>query len=70
MPTLEQINQFCRINAGYSTAKRTHPENGSLYLDGFLHLYNLPFAILQAERTRLIRKGYTSKRIKIKYKDF
>ena len=64
---MDDRTMFGRVNAGYSVAKRVIPENGDLYLDGFLHLCNLPFAILQSERTKLIRKGYAKKRIKITY---
>jgi hypothetical protein len=67
MPTQEQIKQFARHKAGYSIAKKTPPENGDLYLDGQLYKNNLPFALLQYERRKLLREGYTSKRIKIKY---
>jgi len=67
MPTPEQIKKFGRINAGYSTGKRTHPENGDLFLDGILYKHNLPFALLQFEKRKLKEQGYISKRIKIRY---
>ena len=59
--------KYGRHKAGYPTGKRIKPTHGDLYLDGFLHLTNLPLALLQSERTKLLRKGYFKKRIKIKY---
>lgn len=67
---MDEKVKFGRINAGYSVAKRTHPENGDLYLDGVMFKNNLPFALLQYEKRKLMQQGYTSKRIEIKYKSF
>ena len=71
MATLEQQKQFGRMNAGYTSIMphvQDKPTNGSLYIDGYLHLYNLPFALLQAKKSELIRKGFNRDRLKIKYK--
>jgi len=67
---MDEKTKFGRINAGYSIAKRTHPENGDLYLDGERLHHDLPFALLQYEKRKLMQQGYTSKRIEIKYKSF
>lgn len=58
--------KFGRDNAGYTTKKVTQ-KNGDLFLDGKLFRSNLPFAILQRERSQLLKSGYTSKRVKLKY---
>ena len=71
MPTEQMKKEFGRMNAGYTSAnpqkKQNKTSNGSLWLDGYLHLYNLPFPILQAEKRKLMNNGYTSKRIRIGY---
>jgi len=67
MLTDEQLKQFGKHKAGYSTGKKVIRTNGDLYLDGIKHLNNLPFPILQKERKKLLMQGYISKRIKIKY---
>jgi len=59
--------KFGKHKAGYSIAKRIRPENGDLYLDGVKLKNNLPFALLQVEKAKLMKQGYTSKRIKIEY---
>ena len=73
MISQQQYKRFGRVKAGYCSInapkKQNKPTNGSLWLDGYLHLYNLPFALLQAKKMDLIRKGYTSKRIRIGYND-
>ena len=67
MITQDQLTKFGRDKAGYSYTKAKKPENGDLYLDGKRLFFNLPFALLQSEKRKLILSGYTSKRIKIKY---
>jgi hypothetical protein len=64
---MDERTKFGRVNAGYYVGKKTRPENGDIYLDGVKFLNNLPFAILQSEKRKLLAQGYTSKRIKIKY---
>ena len=70
MPTDDMKREFGRMNAGYSSGSKPSPNkstNGSLWIDGYIHLYNLPFAILQAEKKKLINMGYNPKRIRIGY---
>lgn len=73
MISQEQYKKFGRVKAGYCSInepkKRIKPTNGSMWLDGYLFLYNLPFALLNAKKRELIRKGYTSKRIRIGYNE-
>jgi len=64
---MNEFVKFGRHKAGYSIAKKKRPENGDLYLDGVKFRNNLPFALLQVEKAKLMKQGYTSKRIKIKY---
>lgn len=67
MITDKEKREFGRMKAGYSNARKIKQSNGSLWLDGYLHLYNLPFPILQTEKKRLMGIGYNSNRIKIGY---
>lgn len=71
MISKEQYKIFGKVSAGYCSIeqpkKRNKPSNGSMWVDGYLFLYNLPFALLNAKKRELMNKGYTSKRIKIGY---
>ena len=58
--------QFGRDKAGYTTKKVTQ-KFGDLFLDGYLHVSNKPFRLLQYFKKKLLSEGYTSNRIKIKY---
>lgn len=65
---MDKQTAFGRDKAGYSNKERVVTNKyGDLYLDGILFMSNLPFALLQYERVKLIRQGFTSKRINIKY---
>ena len=63
---MDILTKFGRDKAGYTEKKVTQTQ-GDLYLDGVRTKNNLPFALLQCERKKLLRSGYTSKRVKIKY---
>ena len=64
MKTKEQ--QFGFDKAGYTVRKVTQ-QFGDLFLDGRPYANNKPFIILQYMKKQLLKEGYTSKRIKIKY---
>lgn len=65
---MDSLTKFGRDKAGYSNKERVVTNKfGDLYLDGVLFRANLPFALLQYERVKLIRQGFTSKRVTIKY---
>ena len=64
MKTKEQ--QFGFDKAGYVKRKVTQ-QFGDLFLDGRTYANNKPFRILQYMKKQLLKEGYTSKRIKIKY---
>jgi hypothetical protein len=59
---------FGKDKAGYAYKMKPKPETGSIYLDGKLYKADLPFALLQFHKRKLLQMGYISKRIKIKYK--
>ena len=64
----EEKRNFGRVNAGYtSIVPEKKATNGSLYIDGYLFLFDLPFPLLQEKKKELIRKGYFAHRIKISY---
>jgi len=63
---MDNLTKFGRDKAGYASKKVTQ-KNGDLFLDGKLFRSNLPFAILQREKSKLLKSGYTSKRVKLKY---
>jgi len=67
MLTDKQKIDFGKHKAGYTFTKAKKPNNGNLYVDGVKFLNNLPFPILQKERSRLLQKGYAKSRIKITY---
>lgn len=67
MITLQQNRKFGRDKAGYSTQPTQKPKYGDLYLDGSKIQNNKPFPLLQSLRQQLLKQGYTSKRIAIKY---
>lgn len=65
---MDSLTKFGRDKAGYSNKERIVTNKyGDLYLDGVRIKNNLPFALLQSERVKLIRQGFTSKRVTIKY---
>lgn len=67
MTTHEMNLKFGRDKAGYTTKPHPKPKFGDLYLDGVKVQNNKPLALLQFEKQKLLRCGYTSKRVKVKY---
>lgn len=63
---MDSLTKFGRDKAGY-TEKQVTQTQGDLYLDGVLFRANLPFPLIQYERAKLLRQGFTSKRVTIKY---
>lgn len=63
---MDKLIKFGRDKAGY-TEKKVIQKNGDLYLDGILFRSNLPFPLIQYERAKLLRQGFTTKRVTIKY---
>lgn len=64
---MDKQTAFGRDKAGYQVERVVTNKYGDLYLDGVLFRSNLPFALLQYERVKLIRQGFISKRVTIKY---
>jgi hypothetical protein len=63
---MDILTKFGRDKAGY-TFKRVTNQFGDLLLDGRPYVTNKPFRILQYMKKQLLKEGYTSKRVKIKY---
>lgn len=63
---MDENTKFGRDRAGYTDRKVTQKQ-GDLYLDGIIFRANLPFPLIQYERAKLLRQGFTSKRVTIKY---
>lgn len=53
------------VHNNKTLAKKEKPTKGSMWLDGYLYLYNLPFPVLLVKRMVLIKKGYFRNRIRI-----
>lgn len=64
MKTKEQ--EFGFHKSGYQKRIVTN-KFGDLLIDNIPYMVNLPFALLQNERKKLMRNGIISKRIKIRY---
>lgn len=70
MVTEEQKREFGRVRAGYKTIEKKSkpkPTHGKILIDKIVYRENLPFPLLQHLRSKLIRDGYSKKRISIKY---
>ncbi len=63
---MNNFTKFGRDKAGYTERKVTQSQ-GDLYLDGILFRSNLPFPLIQYERAKLLRQGFTSRQVTIKY---
>lgn len=63
---MDSLVKFGRDKAGYSERKVTQ-KYGDLFLDGVMYRCNQPFSLLKFERQKLLKSGYTSKRVVIKY---
>lgn len=62
----KKVQEFGFHKAGYSKKVITN-KFGDLLIDNIPYRVNLPFALLQSERSKLKRSGIISKRIKIRY---
>lgn len=63
---MDNLTRFGRDKAGYTEKKVTQTQ-GDLYLDGVLFRANLPFPLIQYERAKLLRQGFTTRQVTIKY---
>ena len=61
-----QAQEFGYHKAGYTKRIVTN-KFGDLLIDNIPYRVNLPFALLQSERRKLMQSGIISKRIKIRY---
>ena len=61
-----KAQEFGFHKAGYTKRIVTN-KFGDLLIDNIPYLVNLPFALLQSERSKFMRNGIISKRIKIRY---
>jgi len=65
---MDKLTKFGRDKAGYTTTKKVVTNKyADLFLDGALFRSNLPFPLIEYERAKLLRQGYTSKRVVVKY---
>ena len=63
---MDANTKFGRSKAGYVDKKVTQ-KHADLFLDGILFRSNLPFPLIEYERAKLMKQGFTSKRVTVKY---